>query len=258
MIKKLVLVESKEDVEDLKKHMKDSKIISFDFEAHRLLKNYGINHTFVEEYLSKNDEELLDNKTIELTTGWYLHPEIKELINFNKINLGHLLEIEIIWYFFQFLKRNLGIKRVLEKENPDEVFTSFLSGSALQICKDKKIKLNAQKSTKNSSLFFDSIEIPIKIKGKIIPLKISRKNFSKIRKLVATIINVLYNFKPKEKELKNKKTVLLLDFNPVQYEKLLKLLSNSEKNIILLNQRRPAIWNYSSLQIVKKSKCKII
>ncbi len=258
MIKKLVLVESKEDVEDLKKHMKDSKIISFDFESHRLLKNYGINHTFVEEYLSKNDEELLDNKTIELTTGWYQHPEIRESLNFNKINLGSLLEIEIIWYFFQFLKRNLGIKRVLEKEKPDEVFVSFLSGSALQICKDKKIKINTQKSTKNSSLFFDSIEIPIKIKGKIIPLKISRKNFLKTKKLLATIINVLYDFKPKIKELKNKETILLLDFNPVQYKELLELLSNSGKNVILLNQRRPAIWNYSSLQIVKKSKCKII
>lgn len=258
MVKKLVLVEGKEDVEDLKKHMKDSKIISFDFESHKLLKNYGINHTFVEEYLSKNDEELLDNKTVELTTGWYQHPEIKELLNFNKINLGSLLEIEIIWYFFQFLKRNLGIKRVIEKEDPEEISTSFLSSSTLQICNDRKIKLNAQKSTKNSSLFFDSIEIPIRIKGKNIPLKISRKNFLKTKKLLATIINVLYNFKPKIKELKNKKTILLLDFNPVQYEKLMELLSNSEKNIILLNQRRPAIWNYNSLQIVKKSGCKII
>jgi len=258
MVKKLVLVESKEDVEDLKQEMEDSKIISFDFESHKLLKNYGINHTLVEEYLSKNDEELLDNKTVELTTGWYQHPEIKELLNFNKINLGSLLQIEIIWYFFQFLKRNLGIKRVIEKENPEEVSTSFLSNSTLQICKSNKIKLNAQKSTKNSSLFFDSIEIPIRIKGKNIPLKISRKNFLKTKKLLATIINVLYDFKPKVKDLKNKKTVLLLDFNPVQYDKLLKLLSNSEKNIILLNQRRPAIWNYSSLQIVKKSKCKII
>jgi len=258
MVKKLVLVESKEDVEDLKQEMKDSKIISFDFESHKLLKNYGINHTLVEEYLSKNDEELLDNKTVELTTGWYQHPEIKELLNFNKINLGSLLQIEIIWYFFQFLKRNLGIKRVIEKENPEEVSTSFLSNSTLQICKSNKIKLNAQKSIKKSSLFFDSIEIPIRIKGKNIPLKISRKNFLKTKKLLATIINVLYDFKPKLKELKDKKTVVLLDFNPVQYDELLKLLSNSEKNIILLNQRRPAIWNYSSLQIVKKSKCKII
>lgn len=258
MVKKIVLVEGKGDVEDLKKDMKDSKVISFDFESHKSLKNYGINHTFVEEYFSKNDEELIDNKTIELTTRWYLHPEINELLNFNKINLGYLLEIEIIWYFFQFLKRNLGIKRILENENPDEISTSFLSSSALQICKDKKIKLNTQKSKKNSSLFFDSIEIPIKIKGKIIPLKISRKNFLKIRKQLATIVNALYHFKPKIKELKNKKIILLLDFNPVQYDKLLKLLSNSEKNIILLNQRRPAVWNYSSLQIVKKSGCKII
>jgi len=38
----------------------------------------------------------------------------------------------------------------------------------------------------------------------------------------------------------------------------LQSLSNSKCNIFLLNQRRPAIWNYHSLQIMKKSKCKII
>jgi len=260
MVDKIVLVEGKEDVEDLKKEVKDSetKIISFDFESHKSLKNYGLKHTFVEEYLSKNDEELLDKKTVELTIGWYRHPEIEKLLEFNKINLGSLLQIEIIWYFFQYLKRSLGIKRIIEKENPEEISTSFLSECSFQICKDKKIKLIAKKSTKSSSLFFDSIEIPIRVKGKIIPLKISRKNFLKARKVLASVINVLYNFKPKIKELGNNKVILLLDFNPVQYEKLLKLLSNSENSVILLNQRRPAIWNYNSLQILKGSKCKII
>lgn len=260
MIEKIVLVEGKEDVEDLRKKIQDSKtkIISFDFESHKLLKNYGLKHTFVEEYLSKNDEELIDNKTVELTIGWYLHPEIKKLLNFNKINLGSLLQIEIIWYFFQYLKRSLGIKRVIEKENPKEISTYFLSECAIQICKDKNIKLITQKSIKNPSLFFDSIEIPIRVKGKIIPLKISRKNFLKAKKLLATVINIAYNFKPKINELKNKKTILLLDFNPVQYDELIKLSSNSKNNIILLNQRRPVIWNYASLQILKQSKCKIL
>jgi len=260
MVNKIILVEGKKDVEDLKKEAKNSKnkIISFDFESHKLLKNYGLKHTFVEEYFSKDDEELLDEKTVELTTGWHQHPEIKKLLEFNKINLGSLLQIEIIWYFFQYLKRSLGIKRIIEKENPEEISTSFLSECSFQICKDKNIKLITKKSTEKSSLFFDHIEIPIQIKGKVIPLKISRKNFLKAKKILAFVINTLYNFKPKIKELKTKKVILLLDFNPIQYDKLLKLSSDSRNNIILLNQRRPAIWNYNSLQILKKSKCKIV
>ena len=260
MNNEIILVEGIEDIKNLKKEIKNLKarIISFDFESHKLLKNYGLKHTFVEEYLSKNDEDLIDNKAIELTIGWYLNPKIEKLLKFNEINLGSLLQIEIIWYFFQYLKRSLGIKRIIEKENPEIITASFLSGCALQICKDKKIKLNEHKSTKNSSLFFDSIEIPIKIKGKIIPIKISRKNFLRARKLLATAVNIAYNFKPKIEEVNKKKTILLLDFNPVQYDRLLKTSSNSNNNIILLNQRRPAIWNYKSLQILKKSKCKIL
>ena len=260
MVEKIILIEGKEDVEDLKKEIKDPKvkIISFDFESHIALNNYGLKHAFVEEYLSKDDEELIDNKTVELTVGWYTHPEIEKLLKINEINLGSLLQIELIWYFFQCLKRSLGIKRVLEKENPKEISTSFLNRYVSEFCKYSDVKLYEQKSTKNSSLFFDSIEIPIQIRGKIIPLKISRKKFIKLKKMVATTINLFYNFKPKIKELEKNKTILLLDFNPTQYEDLLKSLSNSKNNILLLNQRRPAVWNYNSLKILRKSKCKII
>jgi hypothetical protein len=260
MVEKIVLVEGKEDVEDLRKIIKDSKtkIISFDFESHIALNKYGLKHIFVEEYLSKKDEELIDNKTVELTVGWYKHPEIEKLLKINEINLGSLLQIELIWYFFQCLKRSLGIKRVVEKENPKKIFSSFLNKYVSELCENSDVKLYKQKSTKNSSLFFDSIEISIQIRGKIIPLKISRKKFMKIKKIVTTTINLFYNFKPKIKELEKKKTILLLDFNPVQYEELLKSLSNSKNNILLLNQRRPAVWNYNSLQILRKTKCKII
>lgn len=260
MVEKIILIDGKEDVKDLEKEIKNVKykIICFDFESHRLLAKYGLNHTFVEEYFSKKDKILIDEKTVELTTGWYQNPEIKDKLEFNEINLGSLIQIEIIWYFFQFLKRSLGIKRIIEKEEPKEIITSFLTKCAFEICNNKKIKLKSKRSTKSSSLFFDSIEIPIRIKGKIIPIKISRSNFLKARELLSGLINLAYNFKPKISELKNKKSILILDFNPVQYEELLESLSNSKNNIILLNQRRPAIWNFKSLQILKKSKSKII
>jgi hypothetical protein len=39
---------------------------------------------------------------------------------------------------------------------------------------------------------------------------------------------------------------------------LIKELSNSKHNILLLNQRRPVVWNLSSLNVLKNSKCKVI
>ena len=56
----------------------------------------------------------------------------------------------------------------------------------------------------------------------------------------------------------NQKCILLLDFNTIQYNLLLKELSHSSKNILLLNQRRPAVWNLESYNIIRKLGSNII
>ncbi len=260
MTKKIVFIEGNEDIENLKNIIfsSDVKIISFDFKGHKKLASLGINHSLVEEYFSKEDEEKLDNKAVELTREWYKHPDIANLLIYNGINLGSLLEIEIIGYFFDYLKRVLGIVRIIEKETPEEIFTSFLSSQTKTVCKNSEIKIHQKKTTQRTLLFFDSVEIPIQVRGKMRSVKISRKKFILIKKLITKILDSIFKIKPKYNEIKNNKSILLSDYNPVQYETLFEELSNSKINILLLNQRRPAIWNYKSLQIIKKSKCKII
>ena len=51
---------------------------------------------------------------------------------------------------------------------------------------------------------------------------------------------------------------MLLDFNPERYEHLLLELSKLNHNIILLNQRRPAVWNKNSLKIIRKTNTFVI
>jgi len=259
LIEKLILVEGNDDVNELKKVMSsETKIICFDFESHKALGNLGIKHNEVEEYFSNDDEFRIDNKAIDFTTQWYKHNKLKKDIEYNEINLGNLLEIELIWYFFEYVKRMVGIIRIIEKEKPKELIVSFLGNCAEIICKDSKINLIKYDSKKTSSLFFDSVEIPIRFRGKIIPIKISRKKFLKLKKFLSKIINITYRIKPNFNQLKSKKSILLLDYNPFIYEELIKELSNSEHNVLLLNQRRPAAWNFSSLSILKNSNCKVI
>lgn len=260
MVNNLVLVEGSKDVELLKSTLvnSDIKIISFDFEADKLLNEYGINHSIVEEYLTKEDESEMDNEAVVLTTKWYLHNEIKNKLEYNQMNIGSLLEIELIGYFFEYIKRMLGILRVIEKELPEIIITSFLTECAESICKGKKIKIIKYKSEKKILLFFDSIEIPINFNEKIYTIKLSRKRFLQFKKVINKIINFLYKIKPDLNKMKNEKAILLLDYNPILYEELLEELSKSKHKILLLNQRRPAIWNFESLKIIKNSKCKII
>jgi len=236
----------------------DTKIISFDFEADKLLKKMGINHSVVEEYFTKEDELEMDSKAVTLTTEWYLHSKIKNKLEYEQMNLGSLLEIELIGYFFEYIKRMLGVLRVVEKELPKVIISSFLSECIESICKGGEIKIIKYKSEKKIDLFFDSIEIPIKFRGKIFTIKLSRKKFLQLKNKLSKVVNFLYKIKPNLNEIKNEKVILLLDFNPIGYKELLKELSKSEYKILLLNQRRPAIWNFASLQIIKNSKCKVL
>ena len=259
MTKKLILVEGKEDIKNLEKQITDESIVvCFDYESHEKLSIKNLKHNKLDDYLSNEDEKYIDQKAVELTTNWYNNDQIKKYLEYDGINLGKLLEIELIWYFFEYTKRIGGIIKILEKEKPDEIVVSFLGNCVEAVCQNSKIKIQKFPSKITSSLFFDNIEIPIKINGKIIPIKISRKNFLRIRNILSKITDAVFKVKPNKKQLQSKKSILLLDYNISIYNELIKELSKSKKNILLLNQRRPVIWNLSSLKNLRNSKCKII
>ena len=259
MAKKLILIEGKEDIKNLEKQITDESIVvCFDYESHEKLSIKNLKHNKLDDYLSNVDEEHIDQKAVELTTNWYKDNTVKKYLEYDGINLGKLLEIELIWYFFEYTKRIGGIIKILEKEKPDEIVVSFLGNCVEAVCQNSKIKIQKFPSKITSSLFFDNIEIPIKINGKIIPIKISRKNFLRIRNILSKITDAVFKVKPNKKQLQSKKSILLLDYNISIYNELIKELSKSKKNILLLNQRRPVIWNLSSLKNLRNSKCKII
>ncbi len=254
----IVIVEGKDDVKELTDIMhasNDVKIISFDFYAHKSLNKLEIKHEIIEEYFSNDDQLKLDNLALKLATTWYKQKNLTSFLEYDGLNLGCILEIEIIGYFFLHLKRTLGIIRILEKEQPKKIISSSLGNFVKIICVDKKIEVITHEVKITSSLHFDKIQVPIEIGHKVISLKISRNQFLLLKKLFETITNIFFNLKPNIHT--NKKSTLLLDFNPVMYENLLRTLS-AQQNIILLNQRRPAIWNFESLNIVRRFKCEIV
>lgn len=261
MTEKLILVEGHSDVEALKSTILSSpstKIISFDFLAHKSLKELTIPHNLVEEYINTNDKSKIDNLAIELATSWYKQEDFSKFLEYNGLSLGSLLELEIPPYLFLHLKRMLGIIRIVEKETPRKIISSSLGDFVSAVCKDKKIETIANGNKITSTLYHDIVEIPMSIGGKMVSLKISKNHFLQIKRVLEIITNILFNLKPNLQKIANEKSILLLDFNPVLYPDLLSALSNSSQNIILLNQRRPAVWNWKSLQIVKGSKCKIV
>ena len=255
----LILVEGTDDVDilkDLINSSKDTKIISFDFYAHKTLQKLGIPHNQVEEYFNTNDESYIDNLSVELTSNWYQLKDLQNLLDYKGLNIGFLVEIEIITYFFLYLKRVLGLLKIIEKEEPSKIISASLS-KVVQSFEKSNIILTPYETKQKPSLYFDVIEIPISIGKTIKTIKISRVQYNNIKKIIENITNTLFSLKYKTKTL-DKKSILLLDFNPVLYPDLLMELSTTDKNVLLLNQRRPAVWNMESLRLVKNSKSKII
>jgi hypothetical protein len=256
----IILVEGQEDIQILKSIITDStsKIITFDFQGHRKLNQEGINHELAETYFSQEDISRIDNQAVILTTSWYKHNELSSYLEYQGLNFGSLLQIEFLRNFFLHLKRMQGIINVIEKEKPKKIYCCFLGNFIKEICKTKKIEVEIYPQRIISTHYFDTIEIPLQIKGKIFSIKISRKHFLILKNIVENLTSFIFNFKPNLKRIKKNGSILLLDFNPILYEDLLKSLSKSSKEIILLNQRRPAAWNLESIKILKNSKCKIL
>ena len=256
MLNSILLVDKSLDFSNILLKIKDKpKIISFDIFSHDKLLKEGIIHEKLENYLDKNDEESINKLMLLKSHEWYAQKEISNLLQFENMNLGSLLELEITPYFLGILKFFLGIIRIIDKENPSIIISSdFLISMARSIIKDKKIKLESYSSVQTTGLSFDRVEIPIRLGKKTFSFWISRNRALKIKSFLESISNFIFNFNYNSK----KESILLLDFNPMLYDKFLKELSGINKQIIILNERRPAIWNYESLKVIKNFNVKIL
>ena len=256
MTNTIILIGNLEDITKLDELIKNlnSKKICFDYQSHKILTQNGINCTFVEDYFEENDQILLDEITIQITTNWYKNKDVSRFLECHGINIGELLEPELLLYFFSQIKNVIGVLKIIQKENPDKIITSSL-GNFVSTINNKFEHINYN-SQKNSSLYFDNIEIPIKIGSKVRILNISRENYQKIKNILDFIVSLFLSKEFDFSDSTGKKNILLVEFNPVSYKNMLEELSKTKHNVILVNQRRPVITDLNSLKVIKNMKCK--
>ena len=181
----IVFVEGKSDVRLIKPELLNNKnkIISLDYNSHKLLNQLNISHKLIEDYFNNDDKLMIDNLAFKLGISWYTEENIAKYLEYEGFNLGTLLDLEIPSYFFTNLKRIVGIKRVIENENPNKIISYSLKNYVDNICKNRKIKSEGEmKNEVRTSLFYNNLEIPISIGFKTIKLKISRKNYFRLKK----------------------------------------------------------------------------
>jgi hypothetical protein len=257
MIQSIILLEGKNDALFIKnkKNLKESIIICFDYHSHKILENYNISHELIEEIIDEYDEEKIDLNVVRIITNWYKEDFCRENLEFNNLNLGFCIEPYLPILISSANKRIIGIKKVLEKFKPKKIICGTLINYVNEF-DNKNIEIIFEPTPYNSNT--DKMNIPIDIFGKSLKFKLTQKQFLKIKNYVEKITSILFYPKFKNKTNSNKNNILLLDFNIIQYFEMIKKLENEFDNVILLNQRKPVIWNLKSLKKFKKTNSKIV
>jgi len=216
----------------------------------------NISHRNSGNYLNSDDKKLIFDTTLKITTNWHKEQKINKFLNIDEINFGWLLEYELYYHLLHnVIKIFYTLIKIQEEEKPKQVITSqnFFKIVNL-IYKDSIIEKFFLKEIHHQKFRQDVYSIKYNVVNIPITVRIPRKYFFTIRSIYEKFFLRIYA-KFFSKFESDKKSILLLDFNPALYEKFLSELSKLNLNILLLNRRRVAIWNLQSFNVVSKTKC---
>jgi len=237
----------------------ETKIVSVDFESNNTLYKSNIIHEKIENYLDELDNQSINDSSHSSSLNWYDEPEIRELLKFNDLNLGWLIEHELFLYLLKNFKIFLGLIKLIEHEKPKSITVSSHLLSVIKIIdNENKINLSSfpKQIKKNNSL--DKISFPVSLGKKSFNISIPYDKAIKVVKMTDSFITNFFNLKLNLSKNIKEEYILFLDLNPVPYADLLKELSDKNKNIIILNHFGTISWNKSQLDILRNTNTKIL
>ena len=261
MTKTFVFIDNTSEFYKLPKNLinsSEAKIFSFNIIVHKFLEDKKIEHEIAESYLSKEDHFKIFDTAVSFWE-WHKSKSIDNEFQYEGVNILGLLETG---EFHQFLVAEIYkffvIKRIIEKERPDKIFANNqFSNIISKLTDNNHISINQINTKKyNFLIYWDKFSYEFHL-GKIpIGIKLSRKNYQRLKNFFESIVCKLFSLDLKPNE--NKKIILFVEFNPLQYSELFENLKNYEGVVSLLDYRRPSFWNIDSLNFLRKSNCKLI
>ena len=256
--KSLVILDSSIQFDEFKKFsMENTTFVAADYETHKKLVDSNTKHELLDNYLQKKERlELYDFVLSKYT--WYENLSRKSDFEFNNINILSLMSsLEFHEFVLTVLIKLFSIKNIISNKSPNEIFVSTKFLKYVKLVQDKN-KIHTFDSNLNNEKSFltNKIELRFNILSKPCTFYISKKNYSSLKKIYENFfckINNLWLDKKTSKEI-----ILLVEFNTSAYEEMIRTLSKSKKQVVVLNRRRSAIWNKNSIGILKSNNVKIL
>ena len=248
--KSIVLFDKSIAVEEIKLILKDtnSSIISLDFESFELLQKNNIDQKTYDEFLTTDEMSNIQKLSYELS-DWYSNEQLANEIMYNDVNLGSILQSELINILVNFIKNFYVIYKITQKYSDFEFFCSKNTSKFLHKFSIKHYLLKSLKI--DDSLPLDSLNtnIDLKFKNLNLKFKIGTKKINSLRTLADNISNSL--IKPKLK--KNSNFFLFSEINTKKFSYLLQKMPDFDETYVIYNRRQPSIWDKESFSLFKNS-----
>jgi hypothetical protein len=231
-------------------------IYSMNFKVHQYLESLSIEHEIGEDALDETDLNLIFDTTVRMYR-WYDHDSISQKLKFKDRNiLGMMDDTEFHTFLIIKLYELRIIQKILKNEVPNTIYANKEIINFIKKIINRKIKFVEIGKSIKETMLYNKIEIKFNLRKIPISFKISRNYYLKIKSIIENIVCTSNNLWVDMSKLKE--SILLLEINPSVYSELLLELSKSDKQVVLLNNRRSAIWNLNSISILKKSNSKVL
>ena len=244
----IVLFDSSCNIDELTNDkIKNSLIITFDYNSHRNLEKLGINHVISDSYLDQHFLSSIEKICYGLS-HWYTQKPIEEIVEYDGLNLGEFFYTELYEILIPFLKNFFEISKIFE-ENSESSFVVSHNLYDIIHSFSTNVKILQKVRTTKSEFDYTRVDLPLKLGLKNSHIRISKSKYLKLLNVSEKFINL------RVKKQSNEPVILLSDFSAQYYKEFFHSIPESKNTFVKFDRATPSFWNYDTYSTVKKSGC---
>jgi len=243
----VVLFDSSCNIDELTSaKIENSLIITFDYNSHKNLEKFGINHVISDSYLDQSFLSSIEKICYGLSQ-WYTQKSIEKTVEYDGLNLGEFFYIELYEILIPFLKKFFEISKIFEENRQSSFLTSNNLYDIIHSFSDD-IKILQKANTIKSEFDYSHIDIPFKLGPKSSHIRIGRSKYLKLLNTSEKFLNLT------RKKQSDNPAILLADFSANRYKEFFLAMPQSKNIFVKFDRNAPPFWNYNTYSTVKKSR----
>ena len=237
---------NEEKLSELKEENAD--FVAFDYISHSMLAQNKIKHSLIDDYIDQNDRKEIFQFCSSCLKQYEKYDESD--FKFHNIDLISIIDRnELHEFLMDLVPKIKALKKIIEKKLYD---TIFVSSDIYEILIETKFGSNIKFLNKieKNLLTFEKVDIPLNFEIMETKFRISRERYKILKGNIEKTITSLFRLR---KNYKNKKKIVLVEFDPVIYHDLLQEINKHGFQPVLVNFRKTSITGLHSIKYLKKS-----